>query len=261
MRRSRHRRVRELMAVCCILFGVLLIVAAVVFWSSNRSTPTEFGAPASVDPAPAHSDAPSSASAGGHEQTRSSAAAPQQPSTALPEQAGEGTAQTPSPNTGAVTAAPPVLAAGAGEEPVTLGLPTLGVDAAVEHVGVIDGVLGVPTDVSRVGWWSAGSRPGAAAGSVVIDGHVDDVTQGPGAFFSLGQLVQGDTATVKTAGGAVLNYRVVALQIFDKSEDLPPDLFTSTGPPRLVLITCGGEFDQAALSYTDNIVVFAEPVA
>ena len=30
-------------------------------------------------------------------------------------------------------------------------------------------------------------------------------------------------------------------------------------PPRLTLITCGGEFDRAAGSFRDNVVVVAEP--
>jgi hypothetical protein len=67
--------------------------------------------------------------------------------------------------------------------------------------------------------------------------------------------------SVTTSSGAVLNYQVSGLRIYDKSQDLPPDLFLSTGPPRLVLITCGGEFDQASLTYVNNIVVFADPVA
>ena len=33
------------------------------------------------------------------------------------------------------------------------------------------------------------------------------------------------------------------------------------GAARLVLITCGGRFDQASLSYDDNIAVTAVPVA
>ena len=43
--------------------------------------------------------------------------------------------------------------------------------------------------------------------------------------------------------------------------DLPLDeVFQRSGPPRLVLITCGGPFDRTTGSYQENIVVTAVPV-
>ncbi len=36
-------------------------------------------------------------------------------------------------------------------------------------------------------------------------------------------------------------------------------LFAKGGPPRLVLVTCGGAFDAARHSYEDNVVVQARP--
>jgi hypothetical protein len=41
---------------------------------------------------------------------------------------------------------------------------------------------------------------------------------------------------------------------------LPPEVFAVGGPPRLVLITCGGAFDRRTRNYADNVVVVAEPV-
>jgi hypothetical protein len=51
------------------------------------------------------------------------------------------------------------------------------------------------------------------------------------------------------------------MRIYEEAQDLPPELFAPTGSPRLVLITCGGGFDQASLSYLNNVVVFADLVA
>ena len=48
--------------------------------------------------------------------------------------------------------------------------------------------------------------------------------------------------------------------MYDK-DSLPADLWRTTGPETLVLITCGGEFDQATRRYKQNIVVYAEPMA
>jgi hypothetical protein len=41
--------------------------------------------------------------------------------------------------------------------------------------------------------------------------------------------------------------------------ELPPEVFAAGGPPRLVLITCGGAFDRSTRHYADNVVVFADP--
>jgi hypothetical protein len=38
------------------------------------------------------------------------------------------------------------------------------------------------------------------------------------------------------------------------------EVFDWDGPERLVLITCGGQFDRRALRYSDNVLVTAVPV-
>ena len=45
-----------------------------------------------------------------------------------------------------------------------------------------------------------------------------------------------------------------------KGSDFPPEVNDATGPNRLVLITCGGQFVGGALGYADNIITVAEPV-
>ncbi|WP_127571392.1 class F sortase [Georgenia faecalis] len=42
---------------------------------------------------------------------------------------------------------------------------------------------------------------------------------------------------------------------------LDPALFATDGDHRLVLITCGGAFDERSGQYAENIVVVAEPAA
>lgn len=38
------------------------------------------------------------------------------------------------------------------------------------------------------------------------------------------------------------------------------DIFTRCGDTRMVLITCGGAFDNTTRHYEDNVVVYTEPV-
>jgi hypothetical protein len=142
--------------------------------------------------------------------------------------------------------------------PRWLDLPGLGVAAVVRPVGVDgDGGLGVPDDPAEVGWWRDGALPGSAAGTVVLDGHVDTHADGPGALFRITALRPGDAVQVRAAGGEY-GYVVSAVRRYPKAE-LPADVFDRAGPPRLVLISCGGAFDRRLRHYADNVVVYAVP--
>lgn len=141
-----------------------------------------------------------------------------------------------------------------------LSFPALGIQAPVETVTVNRGVLDVPDNPSHVGWWSGSALPGSAAGTVVVDGHVDSASYGRGALFGLSDLWAGDRVTIRSPGSTPVDYQVVARQVYVKSQGLPADLWTRGGAPRLVLVSCGGPFDEKTLSYDDNVVVFAVPV-
>jgi hypothetical protein len=70
-------------------------------------------------------------------------------------------------------------------------------------------------------------------------------------------------AVVEVTGtdGTTTRWRVISRTLVPKPE-LPLDrLFAREGPPRLVLVTCGGEFVPELRSYRDNVVVVAEPVS
>jgi sortase (surface protein transpeptidase) len=146
-----------------------------------------------------------------------------------------------------------------GPRPVGLRIPAIGVDAIIEPVGVIPGVdtVEVPSDVDRVGWYRFGPSPGAP-GSAVLLGHVDSRTQGPGAFLGLRDLARGDVVSVRFADGTQSTFLVAARRSYPKDR-LPAAVFERTGRPTLALVTCGGAFDEATRTYSDNVVVFAVP--
>ena len=143
--------------------------------------------------------------------------------------------------------------------PTRLRIPSIGVAAPAVAVGVEDdGEMEVPADVRDVGWYRHGPAPGEP-GAAVIAGHVDSREQGRGAFFDLRRLDVGARVEVTDADGNVQRFDVVARRTYDKAV-LPADaLFARDGPPQLVLITCGGDFDPAAGSYRENVVVYAQP--
>jgi LPXTG-site transpeptidase (sortase) family protein len=142
--------------------------------------------------------------------------------------------------------------------PARITIPAIGVDAPVVPVALEpDGTMEIPEDVATIGWFEPGVRPGQP-GSAVLSGHVDSRTQGRGAFFDLEDLDVGDEVTIETTGGPQ-RWQVTARQRFAKDALPISELFTREGDPRLVLITCGGEFDAGARSYSDNVVIVAVP--
>ena len=148
-----------------------------------------------------------------------------------------------------------------GPAPARVRVPALGIDAAVDAVGVQeDGAMVVPAEVDRVGWYRFGPEPGAAEGHAVLAGHVDTIAQGPGALFELREVEVGAEITVTDATGAAHSYEVVSRERITKT-DLPvDDIFARSGEHRLVVITCGGEYLPGSRRYADNVVVTAVPV-
>jgi hypothetical protein len=147
------------------------------------------------------------------------------------------------------------------DRPVLLAIPSVDVTAPVMPVGVSKGNLLVPDDPAQVGWWASSAEAGADTGSVIMDGHVDTASGGPGALYrmGIGKLQLGDRLTLTTTRGHQVNYRIYAQSVYVKAAGLPADIFAASQEPRLVLITCGGAFDSAGKTYVDNVVVYARP--
>ena len=72
-------------------------------------------------------------------------------------------------------------------------------------------------------------------------------------------LERGDAVDVVARDGRTFTYRIVSVRNVAKA-DLPADVYSRQGPPRLVLVTCGGVFDAERHHYSDNVVVVAVPL-
>lgn len=143
-------------------------------------------------------------------------------------------------------------------EPARLLIPCLGVDAAVEHVGMTpERDMDVPADDGNVGWYRLGPRPGER-GNAVLAGHLDSQT-GPAVFWELADLHEGDRVLVVDAEGREWPFTV--RESVRYRDDDPPlqRIFGWSGVPRLNLITCGGAWDTGIGSYEERLVVFTEP--
>ena len=139
--------------------------------------------------------------------------------------------------------------------PARLRIPSIGVDAAVESVGLdAQGRIGSPPVPANVGWYRSGAAPGDP-GDALLDGHLD-WTDGPAVFWQLGRLRVGDALSVVRADGSRVKFVVDATSVV--SYNAPEDgLFTATGPPSMSLITCAGAWDQQRGTYLQRLLVHA----
>jgi hypothetical protein len=149
--------------------------------------------------------------------------------------------------------------------PVAVAVAAHGIAAPLVPVGIeANGEMEIPGRVAEVGWFEPADGIGVVPGergTAVLAGHVDSRTQGPGAFHRLGLVAVGDRVEVTHDDGSFTKWRVVAVQRYPKPDVPIAELFTWDGPPGLVLVTCGGEFDRTTRSYAENYIVLAEPMA
>ncbi len=164
------------------------------------------------------------------------------------------------------TTAPPVLSSTARSAPVSIRIPAIGVSS---QLGPSRGLNpdGTVNDAPLTGpiwslpwWYNRGSAPGQA-GSAVILGHVDSAVGAGhlGVFFHLGDLKPGDTIFVTLQDGSTAEWTVTSNALYPDQNFPDGIVYTHTGPPRLRLVTCGGNFDTATHSYESAVVVTAVP--
>lgn len=145
-------------------------------------------------------------------------------------------------------------------QPVSMDLPTIGVsNAPIDAVGVEpNGEMEIP-GADAVGWYRYGRSPGDV-GSAVLAAHIAYNGE-DGVFRYLADLEPGDVFSVTYDDGSTQEFTAIGLRQYAKDEAPLDDFFDRSGTPRLVLITCGGDFNRALDSYDDNVVVVAVPTS
>jgi len=143
--------------------------------------------------------------------------------------------------------------------PARVRVASVDIDLPVVDVGVeASGAMELPTTVQEAGWYEFGSRPGDSSGTTVLAAHVDTRREGLGPFARLREVRDGATVVVEDSAGRGFSYRVTARERIAKPSVPLAEIFSRDGPPRLVLLTCGGAYDQGT-GYRDNVVVTAVP--
>ena len=146
--------------------------------------------------------------------------------------------------------------------PVRLTVADLDVDMVVVETGTApDGTMSLPASGTEAGWYRFGSAPASPSGTTVLASHVDTRAEGLGPFARLREAQVGTAVTVTDADGTVHTYTVSSVERIAKDKVPLDDVFDRAGPPRLVLLTCGGAWDTATGHYEDNVIVTAVPGA
>jgi sortase (surface protein transpeptidase) len=172
-------------------------------------------------------------------------------------QAPKSAPRSPSPSSSASPSASPSASAAAVGTPARLSIPRAKVQAPVEQVGVDgQGNIGVPSAPTNVAWYDRGPAPGQP-GDAILNGHVDWTT-GPAVFANLRTLQPGDEVTIVTQSSQQLRFKVTASKSYDANTRPPADLFATSGPPRISLITCTGPWDVGRKQYQQRLVVTAQ---
>ncbi|MFE9691370.1 class F sortase [Micromonospora sp. NPDC005806] len=143
--------------------------------------------------------------------------------------------------------------------PTTISIPRIGVNAEIMTLGMnADGTVQVPPleQAMKAGWYSPGPSPGEV-GNAVIVGHVDSAKLGPAVFFNLGSLKPGDTIGVARADGSTVTFTVDEVKSYPKTAFPAELVYGPSDKPSLRVVTCGGQFDQNAGSYLNNVIAFA----
>lgn len=120
-----------------------------------------------------------------------------------------------------------------------------------------DGSIQVPplSAPRELGVYDKGPLPGQN-GPAVILGHVN-AGGVDGAFAKLDGLKVGDEVDTAAPGGAVTKYTVYRTATVPKSSFPTAEVYSDTPGPELRLVTCGGQLDQAAHNYLDQVIVWA----
>jgi len=141
--------------------------------------------------------------------------------------------------------------------PGTVLIPSAGIYISYALEPVINGEATVPD--CTAGIWDKGATPTDKAGTVLLWGHVDTSHCRTGAFAGLASTVPNGAIYLKDADGHVTSWQVTQMYTEPRSSK-HAELFTTAGPHRLAVVTCGGAPTTDGY-YTHNVIVIAQETA
>ncbi|MDQ3076736.1 MAG: class F sortase [bacterium] len=151
----------------------------------------------------------------------------------------------------------PIVPSDSSAWPSSLRIPSLQVQAEVQHVGISKkGTMAVPTNYTDVGWYREGILPGHK-GSAVFAGHYDNGFGNAGVFYKLKDLKPGDDIYVTLADTTELHFKVATTEQLPQDTTETREIFSAEGIPRIRLITCDGVWNSDLKTYSNRYIVTA----
>lgn len=159
--------------------------------------------------------------------------------------------------------------------PVRLRMPSLGVNAPFEKIGLDTTAapdaqgkqpLGSPKDRTRAGWYTNGPAPGSGQGTILTNGHT--YRDGSAIFredFSR-RIAVGQRIHITLDNGTTCSYAVERVWREVNAKREYPQIVTAEGlydfegPERLFLVTCSGSWNAIAQDYESVSMFIAAPV-
>src|SRR3989344_622556 len=123
-----------------------------------------------------------------------------------------------------------------------------------------NGELQTTSSWDGAGWYRGSAKPGQM-GAVIIDGHYDTDTASPAAFWVLKSAKLNDKVSIKDELGRDFTYRVVDIFFVDIQDPQRIQVFQESDKAELILITCGGVWNEKEGTYNKRLVVKAELVS
>lgn len=165
------------------------------------------------------------------------------------------------PPSSAIAAAAVLNATSTDARPARLAIAAIGVDAAVEDLGVTTGDrMAMPSSFTQVGWYKYGPVPGAN-GTAVMYGHLDNGLGLSGVFKKLATLAPGDKVVTTSADGAQHTFVVDRVESYPY-QAVPSEALTGSlgdTEAHLNLITCTGKWvydSSMGMTYDHRLVVY-----
>lgn len=146
-----------------------------------------------------------------------------------------------------------------GFDPVRLRVPSLGISARVEYVGLDNEKrMDVPKNIWNVGWYKLGVRPGER-GNAVFAGHVDGPNT-PAVFWDLRKAQVNTKIYIQDPDGEEKVFEVFDTAVYEYDKAPLDRIFGASNEAQVVLITCTGTFDQGSANYDKRFVAYARLV-
>jgi sortase (surface protein transpeptidase) len=143
--------------------------------------------------------------------------------------------------------------------PVAIQIPNAFVDAQVESIQIVDGVMLDPTGPWVISWYEQSPKLGEI-GNILMAGHLDYWDVGPAVLYNINNLNQGDTIEVTGEDGIVYTYEIDWRENFAAANAPLDKIVGPTENESLTIITCGGPFDYTNGVYLERTVVRAHRI-